>query len=163
MQTFVKTFTNKTPHLRPAGGSHDKILPRLWLLVRTRSLRLRPLVRTSSFRLRLRRGQHVEVGARDLGPTRTWRCPNARAPPRRHARLRFSTPCKHPSWQDAWRSALTEAVTPHCSPARPPTRRPVQPLQHATPVRTSTEWPSTGGTYLHLGLNVAGLISTQRS
>jgi hypothetical protein len=46
---------------------------RLRSLAHTRSLRLRLLVCTSSFRLRLRWGPHIEVGARDRGPTRMWR------------------------------------------------------------------------------------------
>jgi hypothetical protein len=58
------------------------------------------------------------------------------------------------------RPALTKAVMLHCSTTQSPTCCSVQPLQHANPVR-STQAPTTGGTYLHLGPNVAGLIHTQ--
>jgi hypothetical protein len=54
-------------HAWQVSASHKNFLPSLWLLARMGSLRLRPLVRTSSFRLRLRWGPHMEVGARDQG------------------------------------------------------------------------------------------------
>jgi hypothetical protein len=48
----------------------------------------------------------------------------------------------------------------HCSTVQPPTHHPVRPLQHANPVR-GTQVPTTGGAYLHLGPNVAGLMHTK--
>jgi hypothetical protein len=58
---------------------------------------------------------------------------------------------------------LTGAVMLHCTPSQLPTRRLVRPLQHANPVRASTQVPSMDGTYLHLGHNVEDLIHTQGS
>jgi hypothetical protein len=38
MQIFIKTFTDKTPYLRLAGGSHDKFLPCMTTLRLAREL-----------------------------------------------------------------------------------------------------------------------------
>jgi hypothetical protein len=56
---------------RPVSASHEDFPPHLRQLARMSSLRLRLLVHTGSFRLQLMRGPHMEVGARDLGPTHT--------------------------------------------------------------------------------------------
>jgi hypothetical protein len=129
---------------------------------RTRSLRLWLLVRTSSFRLRLGRVRHMEVGAWDPGPTRTWRCPTLEL---LSNDMQGTSPPGHantPAGGTRRLPALTEAVTLHYSAAQPLTRHPVQPLRHANPIR-STQEPSTDDTYLLLDCNVAGLIHTQES
>jgi hypothetical protein len=122
---------------------------------RRRRLRLRLLVRTRSLRLRLRRGPHTEVRAWEPGPTRTWCCPDARAPPRRHATHQFPAPCKCSSWRHARASdsdksrnaALFSRATPD-APSREPCDTPTLPEALKSSLQNDA--------YLHLDPNVAG-------
>jgi hypothetical protein len=93
---------------------------------------LRQLTRASSFRLRLRRS-----------PTRTWPCPDDRAPPPTHTprnNTQGSSSPRHanaPAGGPRGRLALTGTVMLHRSPARLPMCRPIRPLQHANPVKST--------------------------
>jgi hypothetical protein len=146
---------------RQLSASHENIPPRLRLLARTRSLRLLPLVRTTSFRLRL--GPHTEVGARDQGAHTNvappWRSnsPTAtRKAPVLHAMQTPQLAGRVAACSDRSRNATLYACAASNTPSRPTSA-----ARHL--VRTGTQWPSTGGAYLHLGRNVAVIIHTQGS
>jgi hypothetical protein len=150
---LVKTFTGKTPCLRPVGGFPRQVL--VWGLASPTSLRLARgvsasprnlLVRTSSFRLRPRHGPH-ERGAtpmHGLHHNDAWGTSSTR-----HASA--------PAGGTRWRPALTRAVMRHCSAARPPMCRPVRLCGTPTPLRV----PPIISIDLRLGLNVADSTQTQ--
>jgi hypothetical protein len=102
MLIFVKTFTDKTPHPWQVSASHDKFPPRLRQLARTRSLLLRPLVRTSSFHLRLRWGPHVDVEARDLGPHMNVALPRRSSSPATTRKAPVLHAMQAPNWRHVW-------------------------------------------------------------
>jgi hypothetical protein len=106
------------------------------------------------------RGRHTEVGAWELGSTRTWCCPDAWAPPWRHTTYQFPTPCERSSWRHARASGSDEsrnaALFSHATPDV--SSRPT--LRHSNPVR-NTQVHSTNDAYLCLGPNVADLAHTQ--
>jgi hypothetical protein len=91
------------------GGSHEYFPPRTTTLCLASNYLFTRVVSASDYSFARVISVSDQGGAHTRrlecgigGPTRTWRCPDARTSPQRHARLRFSTSCKHPNWRDAW-------------------------------------------------------------
>jgi hypothetical protein len=177
MQIFVKTFIDMTPYPRLAGCSNDKFPPRTTSFRLARELSATPPTTCSHEKSPppTTRSHEQFSSPTKAGPTHGGRSAGPGAAHERGAaptfKLRrndtqgFVSPhhANTPSSEMRGRPALTSAVRLHCSSTQPLTRHPVQPLQPATPVRTSIQLPSIGSTYLHLGCNVAGLNNTQGS